>query len=103
MTMTMVMVLQVWKYFLQTAVGLHHIHSRKILHRDIKAMNIFLTKDDNIKVPVEAFIGSSVHADRLTLPLNQSFIYSIHSSNLKSIQTPFSMHGQTSLTHSTCS
>jgi len=41
---------QIWKYFLQTAVGLHHIHSRKILHRDIKTMNIFLTKDDNIKV-----------------------------------------------------
>jgi len=40
----------VWKYFLQTAVGLQHIHSRKILHRDIKTMNIFLTKDDNIKV-----------------------------------------------------
>lgn len=41
---------QVWKYFLQTTVGLHHIHTCKILHRDVKTMNLFLTKHDDIKV-----------------------------------------------------
>jgi serine/threonine protein kinase len=26
----------VWKYFLQTTLGLCHIHARNILHRDVK-------------------------------------------------------------------
>ncbi len=26
----------VWKYFLQTTIGLWHIHTRNILHRDVK-------------------------------------------------------------------
>ena len=26
----------VWKYFIQTALGLDHIHSKSILHRDVK-------------------------------------------------------------------
>ena len=41
---------QVWKYFLQTALGLQHIHSHRILHRDVKTMNIFLTRKDEVKV-----------------------------------------------------
>ncbi|XP_029283277.1 serine/threonine-protein kinase Nek5, partial [Cottoperca gobio] len=34
---------QVVDWFLQICLGLKHIHDRKILHRDIKAQNIFLT------------------------------------------------------------
>ena len=30
---------------LQTASGLHHLHSRKVLHRDLKAKNLFLAAD----------------------------------------------------------
>ena len=41
---------QIWKYFVQTALGLQHIHSLKILHRDVKTMNIFLTRSDDVKV-----------------------------------------------------
>ena len=40
----------VWKYFIQTALGLYHIHARNILHRDVKCMNIFLTRNDDVKV-----------------------------------------------------
>eukprot|EP00960_Hanusia_phi_P075454 768429-Hanusia_phi.AAC.6 len=41
---------EVWKYLIQTALGLLHIHSQKILHRDVKTMNIFLTKTGDVKV-----------------------------------------------------
>ncbi|XP_041806195.1 serine/threonine-protein kinase Nek5 isoform X2 [Chelmon rostratus] len=34
---------QVLDWFVQICLGLKHIHNRKILHRDIKAQNIFLT------------------------------------------------------------
>ncbi|EKX43707.1 hypothetical protein GUITHDRAFT_72782 [Guillardia theta CCMP2712] len=41
---------QVWKYVIQTALGLLHIHSQRILHRDVKTMNIFLTKTGDVKL-----------------------------------------------------
>ncbi|XP_027146988.1 serine/threonine-protein kinase Nek5 [Larimichthys crocea] len=34
---------QIISWFVQICLGLKHIHDRKILHRDIKAQNIFLT------------------------------------------------------------
>ncbi|XP_013878197.1 serine/threonine-protein kinase Nek5 [Austrofundulus limnaeus] len=34
---------QIVDWFIQICMGLKHIHDRKILHRDIKAQNIFLT------------------------------------------------------------
>ena len=33
---------RIWEIFLQICMGLEHLHSKKILHRDIKTMNIFL-------------------------------------------------------------
>uniref|UniRef100_A0AAY5L7W1 non-specific serine/threonine protein kinase n=1 Tax=Esox lucius TaxID=8010 RepID=A0AAY5L7W1_ESOLU len=36
---------QILDWFVQICLGLKHIHDRKILHRDIKAQNIFLTKN----------------------------------------------------------
>lgn len=40
----------VWKYFIQSLLGLHHIHKRKIIHRDIKSLNLFVDSEDNVKV-----------------------------------------------------
>lgn len=37
---------KIWKYFIEMCQGLNYIHKKKILHRDIKTMNIFLSKDD---------------------------------------------------------
>ena len=31
-------------WFVQMCLGLKHIHDRKILHRDLKTQNIFVTK-----------------------------------------------------------
>lgn len=40
----------IWKWFIQISLGLLHIHNNKILHRDLKSLNIFLTKDLNVKI-----------------------------------------------------
>ena len=41
---------QVWHFFIQISLGLAYIHSNKILHRDLKPMNIFLKKNNLIKI-----------------------------------------------------
>lgn len=40
----------IWNWFLQLCQALKYIHSRKILHRDIKCQNIFLMKTGQIKL-----------------------------------------------------
>ncbi|XP_039092008.1 serine/threonine-protein kinase Nek5 [Hyaena hyaena] len=39
---------QILIWFVQISLGLKYIHDRKILHRDIKAQNIFLSKNDMV-------------------------------------------------------
>ena len=38
------------KIFIQVALGLKHCHDRKIMHRDIKPLNLFLTKQGVVKL-----------------------------------------------------
>lgn len=40
----------IWAYFIQTLDALSHLHKMKILHRDLKSANLFLTKEGCIKV-----------------------------------------------------
>lgn len=41
---------RVWKYLLQMLFGLRYIHSRKVLHRDMKTINVFLTENDEVRI-----------------------------------------------------
>jgi NIMA (never in mitosis gene a)-related kinase len=40
---------EVMHYFLQICLALMYLHEKRILHRDLKTANIFLTKNDIIK------------------------------------------------------
>jgi NIMA (never in mitosis gene a)-related kinase len=41
---------QIMDWFTQICLGIKHVHDRKILHRDIKSQNVFVTKQNIIKI-----------------------------------------------------
>lgn len=41
---------EILHYFIQTSLALKYVHDRKILHRDLKGQNIFLMKDNTVKL-----------------------------------------------------
>jgi len=41
---------QILDWFTQICLALKHVHDRKIIHRDLKGQNIFLTKSDFVKL-----------------------------------------------------
>ncbi|UJR16149.1 hypothetical protein I4U23_003060 [Adineta vaga] len=41
---------QIIEWFIQICLALQYIHERNILHRDLKTQNVFLTKNDIVKV-----------------------------------------------------
>ncbi|GIQ88420.1 hypothetical protein KIPB_010666, partial [Kipferlia bialata] len=40
----------IWALFIQLLQGMAHIHSNRVIHRDIKPLNLFLDKDNRIKI-----------------------------------------------------
>mmetsp|Transcript_42492 Transcript_42492/g.105323 ORF Transcript_42492/g.105323 Transcript_42492/m.105323 type:complete len:175 (+) Transcript_42492:3-527(+) len=40
---------QAWRYLLHTLLGLHYIHSQRVLHRDLKTMNLFLSAENTVR------------------------------------------------------
>lgn len=40
----------IWKFLLQVGLGLQWLHSNRILHRDIKTLNVFLTAEDDARI-----------------------------------------------------
>ncbi len=41
---------KIWKFFIEMTIGLEAIHKKKILHRDIKTMNVFLSKNEQVRI-----------------------------------------------------
>lgn len=41
---------QILDWFVQICLALKHVHDRKILHRDLKTQNIFLTAKGDVKM-----------------------------------------------------
>ena len=50
---------QILDWFVQIVLAIKHIHDRKILHRDLKTQNIFLTMQGEIKLG-DFGIGKSI-------------------------------------------
>jgi NIMA (never in mitosis gene a)-related kinase len=42
--------LEILNWFIQITLALDYIHGRKVLHRDLKASNIFLTGNNTVKL-----------------------------------------------------
>jgi NIMA (never in mitosis gene a)-related kinase len=41
---------KIWKFFIEMCLGLNYLHMHKILHRDVKTINMFLDKNNGIKI-----------------------------------------------------
>ena len=52
---------QVVNLFVQTSLAIKYMHDRKLLHRDIKTQNVFLTKSHVIKLGDLYQHGAQVH------------------------------------------
>ena len=50
----------IWNVAIQALLGLEYLHSKKIIHRDIKLLNLFMTKDKKIKI---GDMGMSKHVE----------------------------------------
>ena len=66
--------INIWRIAYEILNGLHYLHSNKIIHRDIKCLNLFLTKDKHVKIGdlgVSTIVSSlnAMHLTRVGTPL----------------------------------
>jgi NIMA (never in mitosis gene a)-related kinase len=42
--------MEIMNWFVQLCLSLEYVHGRKVLHRDVKSSNVFLTRNNTIKI-----------------------------------------------------
>ncbi|CDW91817.1 protein kinase [Stylonychia lemnae] len=42
--------LVIWRFLLQICLGVNYLHGKNVLHRDLKSLNIFLCKENQLKI-----------------------------------------------------
>jgi len=52
---------EIWNIIWQIALGLLHLHSHNIIHRDVKTLNILVTKNRRVKI---GDLGESIFVDK---------------------------------------
>ena len=40
----------IWKIFIHICLGLHYLHQKNIIHRDLKSLNVFMMKESVAKI-----------------------------------------------------
>lgn len=53
---------RIWLFAKELCQALHYLHENNILHRDIKASNVFLTKDLHVKVRTSSCKSEPYHS-----------------------------------------
>ena len=64
----------IWRIASEILNGLHYLHTHNIIHRDIKCLNLFITKDKHVKIGdlgVSTIVSSinALHCTRVGTPL----------------------------------
>lgn len=64
---------KVWRFAFELASALSHLHSHHIIHRDVKCLNVLLTKDHHVKLgdlgASKVALQSALHLTRVGTPL----------------------------------
>jgi len=58
----------IWKFLIQISLGLQHLHQSHVMHRDLKALNLFLTKDLNVRIG-DLGIAKAMKGDDLAMTM----------------------------------
>jgi len=64
---------KVWRFAFELASALSHLHTHHIIHRDVKCLNVLLTKDHHVKLgdlgASKIALQSALHLTRVGTPL----------------------------------
>ena len=66
------------KFFIQTCIGLHALHQQGVLHRDLKAANVFLDSQNDVRIGDFGLARQSRDADQ-----NQRIVVQPHDDQLE--------------------